>query len=103
LWYCWLAPDSGDKKKEGIPMKTSNLFPTPPRVAVYCRVGTEAQAGSITGEQSLLDACRAGKYDHILVKSYRHLARSTQDLLRLTREVKSHGISVRFENEGLVV
>ena len=81
----------------------NNQSPNPRRVAVYCRVGTEAQAGSITDEQSLMAACRAGKYDHILTKSVRHMARNAQELLRLTRDIRGHGIRIHFEQERLVV
>jgi len=78
-------------------------FPNPRRVAVYCRVASEAQAKLITSEQELLTACRAGKYDHVVTKSIKHFARNTQNLLRLTREIQSCGIPIRFEQEGLVV
>ena len=89
--------------KEGTLMKTSNLFPSPPRVAVYSRYGDLPQAGGISGEQGLMAACRAGKYDQVLVKNHRHLARNAQDLLRLTREIRDCGTAIRFEREGLVV
>ena len=78
-------------------------FPKPLRVAVYSRYGTVPQVGCITDEQDLMDACRAGKYDHIFVKSHRHLAHNTQDLLRLTREIRDSGTAIHFEHEGLVV
>jgi len=77
--------------------------PKPLRVAVYSRYGPIPQAENIFNEQELLAACRARKYDYIFVKSHRHLARNTQDLLRLTREIQSHGVTLHFKKEGLVV
>jgi hypothetical protein len=75
----------------------------PLRAVVYSRYGPIPQTVSITDEQELIAACRAGKYDYIFVKNHRHLARNAQDLLRLTREVKSHGVIIHFKKEGLVV
>ena len=78
-------------------------FPNPKRVAVYSRYGPIPQLGSIATEQELIAACHMGKYDYILVKSHRHMARNTQDLLRLTREIQGSGTAIHFEQEGLVV
>ena len=84
-------------------MNKTKQFPNPRRVVVYSRYGDIPQLGSIASEQDLMAACRAGKYDHLIVKNHRHMARNTQDLLRLTREVKIHGVTIHFEKEGLVV
>ena len=84
-------------------MKEHRLFPNPRRVAVYSRYGPIPQTLTITSEQELMAACRAGKYDHLLVKNHRHLARNAQDLLRLTREIRGSGTAIHLEQEGLVV
>lgn len=45
--------------------------------------------------------CRAGKVDKILTKSVSRFARNTVDSLNAIRELKSLGIGVDFEKEGI--
>ena len=47
----------------------------------------------------LMEDCRAGMIDRILVKSASRMARNTVDLLTLVRELKSIGVTVQFEKE----
>ena len=94
-----LAKRQINRKEENTMM---NQAPKPRGVAIYSRYGPIAKT-IIFDEQELLAACRAGKYERLLVKNHRHLARNAQDLLRLTREVQGLGVPVHFEQEGLVV
>ena len=49
----------------------------------------------------MLNDCRRGKIDRILVKSISRFARNTYDCLSVLRELSSLGVSVRFENENI--
>ena len=49
----------------------------------------------------LLSDCRKGKIDKVLVKSISRFARNTRDCLASLRELKSLGVSVRFEQENI--
>ena len=48
----------------------------------------------------LLDDCRAGLIDRVLVKSASRFARNTADALASVREMKSLGVTVAFEKEN---
>jgi len=49
----------------------------------------------------MMEDCRAGKLDRILVKSISRFARNTVDTLQCIRELKELGISVWFDNERI--
>ena len=49
----------------------------------------------------MIEDCRAGKIEKILVKSIRRFARNTVDALQYIRELKDLNISVYFENENI--
>lgn len=49
----------------------------------------------------MMEDCRAGKIDKILVKSISRFARNTVDCLKFTRELKDLNISVYFEKENI--
>ena len=49
----------------------------------------------------MLNDCRRGKIDLILVKSISRFARNTYDCLSVLRELSSLGVSVRFEKENI--
>ena len=51
--------------------------------------------------QRLVTDCEAGKIDIVLTKSISRFARNTVDLLRIVRNLKDLGISVRFEKENI--
>ena len=51
--------------------------------------------------QRLMADCRRGKIDRILVKAVSRFARNTMDCLTALRELKTLGVSVLFENEGI--
>lgn len=51
--------------------------------------------------QRMMQDCRKGKIDRILVKSISRFARNTKDCLAAIRELKELGISVLFEEQGI--
>ena len=51
--------------------------------------------------QRMMQDCRKGRIDCILVKSVSRFARNTRDCLAAVRELKELGISVRFEEQGI--
>ena len=48
----------------------------------------------------MLADCRRGKIDRICTKSISRFARNTRDCLKAVRELKSLGITIKFEKEG---
>ena len=65
----------------------------------------DAISGTDTGKRDefnrLMAACDAGDVDIILVKSISRFARNTVDLLETVRHLKSIGVDVWFEDEGI--
>ena len=59
--------------------------------------GTRKRAGF----RSMIAACEAGKVDLVLTKSISRFARNTRDCLHYARHLKSLGIPVIFEKEGI--
>ena len=51
--------------------------------------------------QRMMQDCRKGKIDRILVKSISRFARNTKDCLAAVRELKELGVSVQFEEQGI--
>ena len=51
--------------------------------------------------QRMMQDCRKGKIDLILVKSISRFARNTKDCLAAVRELKELGVSVLFEEQGI--
>ena len=51
--------------------------------------------------QRMMQDCRKGKIDRILVKSISRFARNTKDCLATVRELKELGVSVQFEEQGI--
>lgn len=60
--------------------------------------GTKANRPEI---QRLLQDCRAGKIDMVLVKAISRFARNTVTMLETVRELKTLGIDVYFEKENI--
>jgi DNA invertase Pin-like site-specific DNA recombinase len=50
---------------------------------------------------SLMEDCRAGKIDMILTRSVSRFGRDVLKILEITRELKSLGVGLYFETEGL--
>lgn len=53
------------------------------------------------GLAGLMELARNGGVDIVLCKSISRLARNTLDLLRIVRELKNLGVSIRFEREHI--
>ena len=71
-------------------------------VKVYSDPGISGtKAESRPGFMAMMEDCRKGKIDRILVKSIARFARNTVDALRYIRELKEMGISVFFEAHNL--
>ena len=71
-------------------------------VDVYADEGiTGTSARKRDDFQRMLDDCRSGKIDKILVKSISRFARNTTDCLEAIRELKAMGISVYFEEQNI--
>lgn len=51
--------------------------------------------------QRLIDDCRAGKIDRVIVKSISRFARNTLDCIQTVRELSMLGVSVEFEKEHI--
>lgn len=51
--------------------------------------------------KNMIDACKKGKIDLILTKSISRFARNTLDCLQYVRLLKSLGVSIIFEKEGI--
>ena len=51
--------------------------------------------------QRMMEDCRRGLIDQILVKSISRFARNTKDCLQNIRELKELGVNVHFEREGI--
>mgnify|MGYP000948841250 CR=1 FL=1 len=53
------------------------------------------------GLQNLLQACRLGRIDRILVKSISRFSRNTIDCLSIVRELLEIGVTISFEKENI--
>lgn len=51
--------------------------------------------------QRMINDCRKGKIDRIYTKSISRFSRNTRDCLKYIRELKSLGITILFEKEGI--
>ena len=49
----------------------------------------------------MLQDCRDGKIDRVLVKSISHFARNTKEYIQYVRELLQLGISIQFEKENM--
>ena len=72
---------------------------------LYCGVfSDEAFTGTKEnrpGFQELMAQCRAGQIDMVITKSISRLSRNTITLLKTTRELKSLGVDVYFEEQNI--
>ncbi len=60
--------------------------------------GTEMQNRQELGR--LMQDCKSGKIDRIIVKSVSRLSRNTEELIFTVRTLKSLGVDVFFEEQG---
>ena len=71
-------------------------------VEMYSDPGiTGTKAHLRPGFMKMIEDCRKGLIDKILVKNIPRFARNTVDALTYIRELKELGVSVVFENEGI--
>ncbi|MBF0778699.1 recombinase family protein [Streptococcus cuniculi] len=71
-------------------------------VDIYADEGISATNTKKRGAfNRLIQDCRAGKVDRILVKSISRFARNTLDCIKYVRELKELGIGVTFEKENI--
>ena len=71
-------------------------------VDLYADEGLTGTRADTRGEfQRMLQDCRRGRIDKILVKSISRFARNSQDALTAIRELKSLGVEVFFEKEQI--
>lgn len=70
-------------------------------IGVYTDEALTGTKNSRAGFQQMLTDCRAGKIDMIITKSISRFARNTVTLLETVRELKSLGVDVFFEEEGI--
>ena len=71
-------------------------------VEVYADPGiTGTRAEKRPNFMRMIEDCRVGKIDKILVKSISRFARNTVDALNYIRELKDMSVSVCFENENI--
>lgn len=105
--YCRVSSDSEDQRNS---FAAQNAYYTEfiagkknwTLVDVYADEGiTGTSAKKRPDFQRLLTDCRKGKIDKVLVKSISRFARNTKDCLEATRELKSLGISVVFEEQNI--
>lgn len=105
--YCRVSSDSEDQRNS---FAAQNAYYTEfitgkenwELVDIYADEGiTGTSAKKRPDFQRLLTDCRKGKIDKVLVKSISRFARNTRDCLETTRELKSLGISVVFEEQNI--
>lgn len=105
--YARVSSDSGDQFNSFMTQmdyytKYINANPTREFVDMYA---DEAVTGTKVDKRDefnrMMHDCREGKIDLILVKSASRFARNTYDGLNAVRELKSMGINVVFEENGI--
>lgn len=71
-------------------------------VDIYADEGITGASEKKRGDfQRMLEDCRRGKIDKILVKSISRFARNTKDCLETVRELRTLGISIFFEEHNI--
>lgn len=105
--YCRVSSDSEDQRNS---FAAQNAYYTEfitskenwELVDIYADEGiTGTSAKKRPDFQRLLTDSRKGRIDKVLVKSISRFARNTKDCLEATRELKSLGISVVFEEQNI--
>ena len=105
--YCRVSSDSEDQRNS---FAAQNAYYTEfitgkknwELVDIYADEGiTGTSAKKRPDFQRLLNDCRKGRIDKVLVKSISRFARNTKDCLEITRELKALGISVVFEEQNI--
>jgi len=105
--YCRVSTDSDDQLNSFAAQNTyyTTLFSAKENwimVDIYADEGiTGTSAEKREDFQRLMNDCRKGQIDKIYTKSISRFARNTKDCLEATRELKSMGIGVVFEEQHI--
>lgn len=105
--YCRVSSDSEDQLNSFAAQNThyNNLIKSHDRwefVDIYADEGITGTSAKKRGDfQRMLEDCRKGKIDKILVKSISRFARNTKDCLEAVRELQTLGISILFEDHNI--
>lgn len=105
--YCRVSSDSADQLNSYMAqMRYYENFlkdsTTETLVNVYADEGiTGTRMDKRDDFQRMLKDCRKGRIDRIISKSVSRFARNTKECLTVIRELKSLGITVMFEKEGI--
>lgn len=105
--YCRVSTDSEDQLNSFVAQNTHyNAYIRNHEnwtlVDVYADEGITGTSAKKRGDfQRLLNDCRKGKIDKVLVKSISRFARNTAECLETIRELKALGISVFFEEHNI--
>ena len=105
--YCRVSTDSDDQLNSFAAQNAhyNNLIKTHDRwelVDIYADEGITGTSAKKRGDfQRMLEDCRKGKIDKILVKSISRFARNTKDCLEAVRELRTLGISIFFEEHNI--
>lgn len=105
--YCRVSTDSDDQTNSFAAQNThyNNLIKSHDRwelVDIYADEGITGTSAKKRGDfQRMLEDCRKGKIDKILVKSISRFARNTKDCLEAVRELRTLGISIFFEEHNI--
>lgn len=105
--YCRVSSDSSDQINSFMAQLNyyTTLISSKDKwimVDIYADKGISGTSAEIRQDfQRLLSDCRKGRVDKILVKSISRFARNAKDCLETIRELKSIGVGVCFEEQGI--
>jgi len=105
--YCRVSSDSEDQLNSFAAQNThyNSLIKSHAKwelVDIYADEGITGTSAKKRGDfQRMLEDCRKGKIDKILVKSISRFARNTKDCLEAVRELRTLGISIFFEEHNI--
>lgn len=105
--YCRVSSDSADQLNS---FAAQNAYytalitgnPDWELVDVYADKGISGTSAEKREDfQRLIADCKRGRIDRVLVKSISRFARNTKDCLEVTRDLKTMGVSVCFEEQNI--
>lgn len=105
--YCRVSSDSADQLHSFAAQLRyySNYEKQHPEfvlVGIYADEGLSGTSMKKRAEMNrLIQDCEQGKIDRVIVKSISRFARNTHDLLQTLRLLKSYGVTVFFEEQGI--
>ena len=105
--YCRASSDSEDQLNSYMTQVNyySHLFENSSTETLVDIYADEGITGTCEEKRTeflrLMEDCRKGKIDRIYIKSISRFARNTRDCLKNIRELKSLGVTVKFEKENI--